>query len=284
MKTLIAFFLLICSLNSNSQEIKYKAVFYDQCRETKAPLVKVTNDSGFTGHIWSKDTSITLKDTGIYILSVMNFSTIEKKQIHITEFKDRTETFNLKSILYNSLTFCDPIPCILYYTCNDTIEGWKYDYYYNGNLRCKANFEKGNEFGGSTWLKDTIMNYYENGNLKSIEIYDYKYVQRVASYREYYENGKLKEIYNRDLNYELKYNKTGKVLESNFIRHDELNNFDFSVVKKINKRWIFEYDEKGNLIKKGRNNLLSKQDKRIILMGTKPNYSLQQTSLNQQCF
>ena len=166
MKLIVSFLFLLYTLTSYSQEIKYKAVFYDQCWNSYTPIIfaRIYKDTVLIGKIDFNNQSIILKDTGSYSIELFNNFELDVIPIYFSNFEDKIDTFNLKSITHNNMVFCDPVPCNFYHTCSPETEGWKIDYYHNGQIRTKGYFINIGDDKNMIPRK-YIKSYYSNGQL-----------------------------------------------------------------------------------------------------------------------
>ena len=289
MKTLIAFFLLMCSLNSKSQEIKYKPVFYDQCSEIYNPLLVATlyKDSELLSKKILFDTSyFTIIDTGQYFIKLYHNLYVDSIPFRIDTLISRTDTFNLKSIVFDELTMYNT-PCSCFLTCNDTMIGRKTDYYSNGHIRFSGYFQ-------GAVLRDSIYSEYKNGQTKEYYIKK-KGSDKAKYYFEYYENGNIKAERNRIRNLNVTYYKNGNTKskwKSGLIKIDKKYHSNGNLAYKKTCKWEFNFNESGKRITKEKLEETRKQKRKKDIefkrmykrINIKPNYSPRQTLLGQRYF
>ena len=114
------------------------------------------------------------------------------------------DTFNIDTVITSCLETKDPSVFFtwnsIYLECEDTLNGFYSEYYNNGSIRLKGNFNNGR-------IKDSLLYFYSNGQLKSLKTF----FNSDTIYKTYHPNGQLSYIFNSGKRNTISYFKDGSV-------------------------------------------------------------------------
>ncbi len=150
-------------------QLSYQPVILSQCSNEELDFYTVTitgkgeKYKSFDNSLELARKVIEIKDTGTYQLNIGMISAREfiSQTIHFKSFKAYTDTFNVQALIYNRCV-CSP-PAENYFWCGEDPHGQVTDYYYDGSVRARGNFDNG-------YIIDTLQEYYRNGQLKSLRV------------------------------------------------------------------------------------------------------------------
>lgn len=194
---IIVFFSLIKF--AHSQEIKYKAIFINQCtKEVSNEVFWWISDmnSNHYNQVDYNENTIALPTLGKYKIHFGNEQ--DSKLINIEKFGISKDTF-----FTNRITLANYVsnpPFSEYFDCDNLANGIIEDYFYNGDLRLNGKFLNGQPI-------DTLRKYYRNGKIKELYIPQKNKKQHIT----YFENGNIKADYNFKKKYKKEYYVSGEI-------------------------------------------------------------------------
>lgn len=201
---IIILVLIFTSFRLFAQEITYKPVFIDQCKDS---LVQNSlwwiSDSNYTSYnlVDHSSTSVILPKLGKYFLNLEIGE--EPEIINIEKYGETIDTFYTKRVhfpmyinkpLYSSFLDCD-----------SWANGLVTDFYYNGNIRLTCNFSNGKPI-------DSLKKYYSSGVMQELYIPFLKHRQHIF----YYKNGQIRIDYNSAKRYSKEYFESGELKKEEF--------------------------------------------------------------------
>ena len=169
---LFKFFIILITLNSFGQEIKYNLMIKDPCsNEVEYGILYQLEKSGKTYIISDTIGTINLSQPGTYKLEASLYG-IQKD----VEIKNGT---NIDTLFTKKIIEClEPVShpnFIGFCCCDEKCDGFQQDYYNNGVLRLEGNFKKGLAIG-------KVIKYYSNGSIQEIRTYNNKGILKRTEY------------------------------------------------------------------------------------------------------
>ena len=179
MKLLLPF-LFFFSYFGFSQEIKYELFIINSCsgKIKKSSFYRLEKNG--VEYSSFENGFITLSEKGKYKLTAIEF---EEERIVSIKNTLNSDTIKTPKIVEFLSTHKNPV--YLYKNCDELCNGIQIDYYPDGSIRIKGEFEKGLIIG-------ELRKYYQNGNLKEFSIYNKRGVVSIKTL--FYKTGKIKEF------------------------------------------------------------------------------------------
>jgi len=197
MRFLILTFSLLIS-NSLLSQITFQPTFINQCsNEVDDNSLWVITDSTKANWHWpdnNNSNQATLPKPGNYHIYIDFDDPIE---FTVNENGIIADTFFIKRLfheIYLSKTSSN------YFDCENPANGKITDYYFNGKIRMKGTFKKGQPI-------DTLFSYTRTGQLTEVFIPNKKGWEKIN----YFKNGKIKSIYNARKKYEKEFYPSGQL-------------------------------------------------------------------------
>ena len=240
LKTILKIYIFLFSYQYlDAQIVSFKPIFYNQCTgiEEDSVIWCLSNKSSiYNFDTEFKDTAF-LEAPGEYFLFI-GFD-LDPISINLESGKLNCDTFLLKKIAVEQIYFHPGKDSFL--DCDEKANGMAIDYYFNGNKRLECYFEDG-------YAKDTIIQYYRNGQVKE------KFITLKNNFYmiQYYRNGNIMHEYHSGKKYSFDFYKSGKLLrEKNWSNKiDKTNEYFENGQLKMSrsKKRQQKYNSNGNLI------------------------------------
>lgn len=234
-KVIVLSVFILFGLKLSAQEIIYKPVFIKQYNNYYRNHLWYLYNDEMKFVSYRKD-SIVLDTLGEYILDIDNVYL----DVNIQSYGVINDTFNIPKLVFKYIHSDKTYSEFTY--CEETANGQIIDYFYNGNIRVKGNFENG-------MPADTMWVYYRTGELHSVFVKndDNEYVKTV-----YYKSGKVKKLYSFKDNWENEFYLSGdlksklKLITNNSFLY--LENYENGQIKeRKTKNKLLQFYENGNL-------------------------------------
>ena len=150
---------LLPTKNALPQKIQFKLYGVNSCSDSVETITFYNLTNGNNRFFPDEFGVCHLKDTGHYVAHTLSDSI----PYHISKWDLYVDT-----VILESLYECGSLHVFYGYCyCGEKSEGYKIDYYYNGNKKVEGNFRKGRPIGRLTF-------YHIDGRIRKIEVYDKK--------------------------------------------------------------------------------------------------------------
>ena len=185
--TIIIFILFsYWSFGQQTDSVQYSLLFKDCCSHEIKTYGEIYTDWFVTDALGKKyipkKNIVDLEKGKDYYLNNEGYG-ILNQSIHLKD------SIKIDTILNSCIQYVNPIFFftwnLIHLNCDDTLNGVYIEYYPNGIIRRKGNFNNGR-------IKDTMNTYFSNGTLKSSTLF----IKNDTIYKTFYPNGKISHLYN----------------------------------------------------------------------------------------
>lgn len=208
--------LISLSFRLFAQEIIYRPVFIDQCKdsisESRFWLISDSNGNYYTLNSFAS-TSVYLPKLGKYFLHLEIEE--EPEIISIEKYGETIDTFYTERV--QLVIYVSNPPHSEFLDCGSLANGQVIDFYYNGNIRLTGDFLNGQPI-------DTLKKFYRSGIIQELYIPNKRHRQKIN----YYKNGQIQTNYNFAKRYRKDYYESGELKkETSWNRKYQTEKFEY---------------------------------------------------------